>query len=162
MLKEAEHEFLQEYFATLDPEDVPEEVTVRAGKAGNAALAEELLELYLTKKKWAASGLAQDYILAGDPLPSVEDYWIVLDTQEVPRCILRTSAVEMHLFKDVPANIAEAEGEGDLSLEYWRKAHRDFFTPYLEGLGIEDLETAQVITEFFELVYLDESGGTSN
>ena len=153
MLKPAEEEFLQEYFDTLGPGEIPEEMTVRAGKAGNSALADTLLGLYLSRKKWAASGLAEDYILAGDPLPAVNDYWIVLDNQENPRCLLRTYAVESHAFRDVPETVAIAEGEGDLSLAHWVKAHREFFTPFLAGLEISDLQSAEVITEFFEMIY---------
>lgn len=61
--------------------------------------------------------------------------------------------MEQRRFRDVTAEIAVAEGEGDLSLAYWREAHRSFFTPYLAELGIADLEDAELLIEFFELVY---------
>ena len=61
------------------------------------------------------------------------------------------------LYADVPVAIAIAEGEGDCSLETWRKLHRWFFEPYLDDLGIDDLDKAEVVTEFFEVVYSKDS-----
>ena len=153
MLKPDEHEFLQAYFDSLPPEEVPEEVTVRAGMATDKEGADYFLDLILDGTKWAASGLAADYTKAGDALPAVGDFWIVLDSQENPACLLRTKAVEKHAFKDVPERIAVAEGDGDLSLAHWREAHRAYFTPFLEHVKIKDLDSAEVITEFYELLF---------
>jgi len=50
-------------------------------------------------------------------------------------------------FCDVTEEFARKEGEGDLSLEYWQKEHKRFFS----GVGhfSEDME---LITEEFEVV----------
>ena len=53
----------------------------------------------------------------------------------------------------MPEEVAIAEGEGDLSLDYWRKAHIEFFTPYLKSWGVTELDKETLITEFFEIVY---------
>ena len=53
----------------------------------------------------------------------------------------------------IAGNDAIAEGEGDLSLKYWRMAHLEFFKPFLKGLGINDINKEKVVTEFFEVVY---------
>ncbi|WP_127716862.1 ASCH domain-containing protein [Halobacteriovorax sp. HLS] len=121
--------------------------------AGNIEIADELLNLFLQGKKTAGSGLVKDFILAEDDLPKVGNYWMILDSKEVPRCIVKTVKVERNLFKDISCEIAKAEGEGDLSVEYWKKVHRSFFTPYLEQWGITNLDEEEVVTEFFELVY---------
>jgi 5-formyltetrahydrofolate cyclo-ligase len=97
--------------------------------------------------------LVRDYEVAGDPLPKVGNYWVVLNSNEQPKCIAKTIRVEIHSFEDVSPEIARAEGEGDLSLDYWRESHKEFFTPLLPELGIEDLNSALVVTEFFEIVY---------
>ena len=121
--------------------------------AGDAGLADELLHLYLSGRKHAGSGLVRDYEVAGEPLPEVGDYWIVLDSRNRPTCLLRTVRVETHRFDQVTDAVALAEGEGDGSLGYWQNAHRQFFAPHLERLGIKDLESAQVVTEYFQLVH---------
>jgi 5-formyltetrahydrofolate cyclo-ligase len=126
---------------------------VEASVAGNETNAEELLLLYLQGKKTAGSGLVRDYEMAGDDLPKLGNYWIILDSKEKPRCIVKTIKVVTHAFKDVPEEVAKAEGEGDLSIDFWRKAHRDFFSQYLTDLGIENLDEAKVVTEFYQVVF---------
>lgn len=127
--------------------------SVHAAVAGTGEMADALLSLYLSGRKTAGSGLVKDYTAAGDPLPNIGDFWIVLDSKGVPGCILRTVRVEINMFKDVSPAIALAEGEGDLSLEYWRKAHKAAFAPHLSRLGIKNLNRAEVLTEFFALVF---------
>ena len=128
-------------------------LTVSASIPGNKAIADKLVSLYLSGNKVAGSGLVRDYELGGDPMPTVGSYWIILDSAERARCIARTIRVEINRFEEVSEEIARSEGEGDLSIEYWRKAHRNFFTPYLSKLGIECLDNALVVTEFYEIVY---------
>jgi 5-formyltetrahydrofolate cyclo-ligase len=95
---------------------------ITAAMPGNEAIADELVELYLAGKKTAGSGLVKDYETAGDPLPKVGDQWTILDSRRRPRATAKTVRVEIHRFRDVPVEIAIAEGEGDLSLDYWREA----------------------------------------
>lgn len=127
-------------------------IKIRASVAGDLATANSLLKLYVSGQKFAGSGLVEDYRSAGELLPQVGDYWIVLDSEQTPRALLRTVSVEIHRFADVPERIAHAEGEGDLTLRSWREIHDAFFTPYLRALNIHDLNHAEVVTEFFELV----------
>lgn len=51
----------------------------------------------------------------------------VLDGRERPLAIIRTTALRLLRFCDVTAEMAAKEGEGDLSLAYWRAAYRAFF-----------------------------------
>ncbi len=147
-----QEQFWQDYLDGLAPEDRPDSA-VCASCPGIPEIADQLIELYLAGKKTAGSGLVEDYRAAGEPLPEVGDHWIALGSNGQPRCILRTVSVETHLFKDVPERIALAEGEGDLSLDYWRRAHIEFFRPMLPGWGIDDIDDAMVVTEFFALVH---------
>jgi len=126
---------------------------VETSIAGNIDIANSLLSLYLSGKKYAGSGLVKDYQLAGDELPKIGNHWIVLDAKGTPCCILKTIRVETHLFKNITKEIAIAEGEGDLSIETWKKLHRKFFTPYLQEFKIDNLDDEPIITEFYELVY---------
>lgn len=131
----------------------PLDSLVTASMPGNKQIADSLVSLYLNGTKRAGSGLVRDYEKAGDPLPKVGNYWIVLDSNEKPMCIVKTVRIEIHSFEDVPPEVARAEGEGDLSLDYWRESHKEFFTPFLAELEIEDLNSALIVTEFFEIVY---------
>ncbi|OAT33655.1 hypothetical protein M975_1016 [Buttiauxella brennerae ATCC 51605] len=50
-------------------------------------------------------------------------------------------------FSDVTEEFARKEGEGDLSLEYWRREHKAFFTR--EGFYSDDME---LVAEEFEVI----------
>lgn len=140
-------------FVASSPEPPPKDAWVEAGYCGNREMTDRLLQLYLSGKKYAGSGLVKDYETAGDPLPRVGNYWMILDSSDEPRCIVKTVRVVLNRFKDIGSDIALAEGEGDCSLDYWREAHRRFFTPYLQEWNIDDLNEAEVVTEFFNVVY---------
>ena len=50
------------------------------------------------------------------------------------------------------AEHAYKEGEGDRSLEYWRKVHEEFFTEELESIDQKFNEDIKLVCEEFELV----------
>ena len=152
-LKKSERRFWTEYFAALPPARRPRRPSVHAACAGDAKITDGLIALYLAGKKSAGSGLVKDYRTAGDPLPKVGDYWIVLDSRRRPRLLLKTVRVEINIFKDIPKRIAVAEGEGDLSVAHWKRVHERFYSSFLNKWGIENIDDAEVITEHFELVH---------
>lgn len=76
---------------------------------GDARNADELLQLYLSGRKTAGSGLVRDYEVAGDPFPAIGEYWILLDRWGAPRCIVKTTRVELRPFAEVGAEVAAAE-----------------------------------------------------
>ena len=49
--------------------------------------------------------------------------------------------------------MAAKEGEGDLSLDYWKKVHIEFFTKECEDAGDKFTEDMPVVFVEFELVY---------
>lgn len=125
-------------------------VIVEASMPGDKTIADDLVTKYLKHTKTAGSGLVKSYEMAGEPLPKIGNYWIILDSKEHPKCIAKTMRVEVNMFIDVSEEIAIAEGDG--SLENWRQVHRDFFGNYLEKLEIRDLDQALIVTEFFEIL----------
>lgn len=152
-LKKTEQIYWESYIQTLPESARPISANVTASYAGNAEITDALLLLYLEGKKTAGSSLLEDFQSAGDPLPRVGNHWIYLNSRNEPCCILRTDRIVTHKFKDVPPEIASAEGEGDGSLEDWRRIHSELYAPFLKQWGIQDLNEATVITEFFSIVY---------
>lgn len=144
-------DYWESYAETLD--NPPEHPKIEVGIAGNLHIADRVLELYLNGKKYAGSGLVKDFKLAGEPLPKVGNFWIILNSNSEPKCIVKTIDVKQFQFDQVPKEVALAEGEGDLSIEAWQKAYSDFFSPYLKEWDVEDLNKELIVTEFFELVY---------
>jgi len=152
-LKPHEHAYWQLYLQTLPDEQRRMQMNVSAGYAGTLETTDTLLELYLAGKKVAGSSLLEDFLAAGDPLPKVGNRWIYLNGRNQPCCILKTEKIVTHKFKDVPAEIAIAEGEGDLSLSYWKRIHSELYAPFLRSWGVKNIDEATVITEFFSIAY---------
>ena len=152
-LSDSQLSFWQAYLETLAPESRPADPFVQASFAGARESADELLDLYLEGRKTAGSSIREDFLAAGDPLPRVGDFWIVLNSRDEPGCLLRTEKIAVHKFYDVPPEIAVAEGEGDLSLEYWRRVHRAAYEPHLAEWGLASIADATVITEYFALLF---------
>ncbi len=153
LLKPHELAYWEKYLQTLPKEQRPQDAFVTTGYAGTPEITDQLLELYLSGKKVAGSSIVEDFLSAGDPPPKVGNYWILLNSQAQPGCILRTEKTVINKFKEVPIEIAIAEGEGDLTLEYWKRVHLELYSPFLESWGIDDIDKASVITEFFKIVY---------
>ena len=87
-------------------------------------LADELLELVLVGKKTATCWAATE----GDKGVAVGKRWIVKDGQGRASAILETVELKQRRFGDVDAAFAHDEGEGDRSLDDWRRMHTAYFT----------------------------------
>ena len=92
--------------------------------------ADELLELVLAGTKTATASALWDYEAEGEDLPTEGTLGIVTDGEGRPRALVVTSRVRTVPFDEVDAEHATAEGEGDRSLEFWRRVHEDFFTQH--------------------------------
>ena len=78
---------------------------------------------------------------------------IVLDGKGDPLCIVETVEVTVRRYDEVDADFARDEGEGDLSLTYWRDAHKRFFTRTLARIGREFSEEMPLVCERFRIIY---------
>ena len=117
-------------------------------------MADELLSLVLIGRKRATTGALRSYELEGESLPCSGDFSVITDGRGIARCIIRTTAVEIRPFDEVDAAYARDEGEGDLSLEYWREGHWKYYSLELEELGGGGPELSMpVVCEHFEVVY---------
>jgi uncharacterized protein YhfF len=123
-----------------------------------AEMADELLALVLEGRKTATAGALWAYEAEGEPVPQVGDFSIVLDGAGVGRCVLRTTDVRVIAFDEVDEAHARDEGEGDLSLEYWREGHWGFYSRELESFGRVPAHDMPIVCEHFELVFSPDSG----
>ena len=116
-------------------------------------LAHELVELVLHGPKRATAGLGW----ATDALPHIaavpDGYSVVTEFDGAPRAVIRTTGLERRKFCDVDAAFAWDEGEGDRTLEDWKRGHWQYFSRECESLGRAMSEDAEVCLERFELLY---------
>lgn len=112
-----------------------------------------LAQLVHTGKKTATSSLYEMYLHDGVPLPQAGEYSVILNGRNEAVCIIRTTSVYISAFSKVAPFFAAKEGEGDLTLAYWRKVHEAFFTEELKKIGKTFSKTVSVVCEEFELLY---------
>ena len=115
--------------------------------------ADRLAELVLAGKKTATSSAYPIYVVENAPLPKVGEYSIILDSHENAVCFVRTTKVYVVPFDEVSSYHAYREGEGDLSLEYWREVHRAFFLTEMNAIDKNFDEKMKVVCEEFEKVF---------
>lgn len=114
-------------------------------------LADDLLALILDGTKTGTASALWDYA-EGESVPQAAELSIILDGAGQPRAIIRTTSVNIVPFNEVTEEHAFSEGEGDRTLETWRRDHRAFWGR--SGLGGREFnETMPVVAERFELLY---------
>ncbi len=111
-----------------------------------------LLDLVREGKKRATARVEVEFELDEIRRRSPGDYWVVLDTEGAPACLIQITDVHIWRFLDVPLEFAQREGEGDNSLEYWRKVHKDYFVLQCERWGIAWHDNLPVACEGFDLI----------
>ncbi|WP_455813105.1 ASCH domain-containing protein [Pseudomonas graminis] len=112
----------------------------------SSEMADELAGLVIEGKKTATCGSLSSF-KNEEESPTIGGYSIILNGKGEAVCVIRTISLRIVRFCDVGEDLASKEGEGDLSLNYWREAHKDFFSR--EGTYQEDME---LVAEEFELV----------
>ena len=71
---------------------------------------DEILDSIISGKKHASTGLYSLFQAQMQLLPKTGDHTVVLDSQMQPRCITRTTKVDVVPFEDVTADCAAGEG----------------------------------------------------
>ena len=112
-----------------------------------------LAQLVLDGTKTATASAYDLYAVDNDPLPEVGSYDVVLDSKDQAVCIIQIKKVSVVAFDEVSEEHAFKEGEGDRSLEYWRKVHSNFVAKELASVNILFDEHSKVVCEEFEVVY---------
>lgn len=136
-------------YAALHPEHTNEPYEAWAyGDAPDA-----LAALTLSGIKRATSSAHALYALAGEALPSVGEFSVLLNSQGDAVCILRNTRVQVLPFRAVDERHALLEGEGDRSLAFWRQIHETFFRSALAAQGLPFTDDTPVVCEEFEVVY---------
>ncbi|KHD44801.1 ASCH domain-containing protein [Streptococcus hongkongensis] len=115
--------------------------------------ADLLGNLVLEGKKTATASAFDLYDIAKEELPKVGEYNIILNAQNEPLCITKTTKVYVVPFDQVSANHAYKEGENDRTLDSWRKGHEAFFKNEFKAYNIAFTNQIDVVCEEFEVVY---------
>ena len=114
---------------------------------------DKLADLVVSGIKTATCSAYDLYQLEQEPLPQKGDYSVILNSKDEAVCIIKTVRVYVSEFNKVSADHAYKEGEGDRSLDYWRKVHENFLINELAAVHKSFDENTKVVCEEFEVVY---------
>ena len=127
---------------------------IAEGWGDGPEMADELGALIAQGIKTATCSSVWEWESEGQTPPGLGTLTVVLDGKGGPLCIVETVEVTVRRYYEVDADFARAEGEGDLSLAYWRDAHRRFFTRTMARISREFSEEMPLVCERFRIIYL--------
>lgn len=119
---------------------------------GTPHLASQLAHMVVTGRKRLTAGCLEACEKHGEAIPTPGLYSIVTDGFGAPQCLIETTGVDRFPFRNVPHEVAAGEGEGDLTFEYWRNEHLNYFQRECRDLGLEFTLDTTVFIEHFRLV----------
>ena len=115
--------------------------------------ANELAELVKAGTKRATASLYEGYEFEGEPVPKVGDHSLIINWEGEAQCIICATKIDIVPYGEVSEEFAAIEGEGDKSLEFWKRAHWAYFSREMEEMGKEANDEMLVVCEQFEVVY---------
>ena len=146
--------YLDQYFGTLTPNERAQYTqTIADHFCSDEYNANTCASLVLSGEKTATCSLKYWYESAEEPYPRVTQLMVVTNWNGKPVCIIETTHVEECAYDQVTAEFAAAEGEGDKSLAWWRKAHWDFFSGECEQEGLMPSKEMTLVMERFKVVF---------
>jgi uncharacterized protein YhfF len=154
MHKKAVDAYWQEFLASLPPDSsYHTKAYVAEGWGVGPEMADKLGALIVNGTKTATCSSLWEWEAQGEALPKTGAVTIVLDGRGEPIGIVETTEVTIRKYNEVDADFAHDEGEGDLSLRYWREAHKNFFSRTLPEIGKDFSEEMPLVCERFRLIY---------
>ncbi|MFI5034891.1 MAG: ASCH domain-containing protein [Acidimicrobiales bacterium] len=118
--------------------------TLELGTPG--AMRRRLNDLVLAGRKRATAGTTEEY--DDNEYEFVGERLALVDDDLVKVGVVAVTATTLTTFGAVPWSFAQAEGEGDTSIEEWREGHARFWAG--EGLAVTD--DTPVFLIYFDLV----------
>jgi uncharacterized protein YhfF len=142
---------LWDRYRAINP-DAPVEAPGSFHFCDNQVDADLCAGLVASGRKRATAPSVAELELAGEPMPRVGDYAIVTDWAGAAVAIIRTVSVETKRFGEIDEEFARSEGEGDLSLEWWRTAHQRYYESVLAGSQVTVDADLEIVCQRFTLV----------
>lgn len=146
--------YWQEFLATLPPDSPYHDKSyIAEGWGDGPDMADELGALIVNGTKTASCSSLWEWEAEGESPPGPGTLTIVLNGKGKPIGIVETTEITVCKYNEVDADFAREEGEGDLSLQYWREAHKNFFSRSLPAIGKEFSADMPLVCERFRLIY---------
>jgi uncharacterized protein YhfF len=118
-------------------------------------LAHEITPLVLDGTKTATGALLWALEADGRQPARPGDHSIVTNGGDDPQCVIRTSDVRVLPYDEVGAEYAEWGGEGDRTLDFWRRLYWSYIEAECARLGRAPHPKAPLVMERFRVVYAE-------
>ena len=115
-------------------------------------------DLVVAGRKQATASSLKELELAGLEVAKPGELFIVTDFSGKAKAIIETTRVDIRRFGEIDEDFARAEGEGDLTLEWWRDAHRAYYLRVLSGSGVAVDDDLMIACEYFTTVMTSDDG----
>jgi uncharacterized protein YhfF len=123
-------------------------MTIETWRFGNTDKeADDLFHLVYDGKKTAISS-----IYSGTDIPKVGERSYITNSKGNSKVLIEITDVSIKRFSEIDKDHAQKEGEGDLSLTYWKETHKKFFTEQLAKKGKKFAEDIQILCEEFKVI----------
>jgi len=86
-------------------------------------------------------------------LPEVGNIYVVTDWYKIAKAIVEVVKVDQVPFNEITEEYAAIEGEGDKSLEYWKKVHWEYYSREMEEFGEKPTEDMIIVCEQFRTIF---------
>lgn len=115
--------------------------------------ANECADLVVKGIKQATAGSLWSYEQENEALPKVGQLYIITNWDKQAKAIVEIIKVAQVAYKNITAEFAAIEGEGDKSLSYWKQVHWDFFSREMKPKGAKPTEDMIIVCEYFKTIY---------
>lgn len=148
-------EILWEKYIDKNPENKSLETPISFYFCDNEFDANDCVDLVVKGIKRATATSLWWYEKNNEPLPKVGDQYIVTDWNGNAKAVIETTKIEKIPYNKITAEFAEMEGEGDKSLDYWKRVHEAYYKREMEPHGSVFNENMIIICEYFKTIYLN-------
>jgi uncharacterized protein YhfF len=124
-------------------------------------MADRLLEPVFAGIKTATCSCLWEWEYEKEPLLKPGHLAVIIDGSGNARCILETIELTIMLYNKVDTQFAYDEGEGERTLESWRRAHWNYFARTLPRIAKEPTQDMPLLCERFRMIYNEGPGTTA-
>lgn len=151
--KNTSTEVLWDTFLKRNPNNPIKKIPISFYFCDNKKDADDCAELVVKGIKQATAPSLWWHEINNEPLPQVGNQYIVTDWEGNAKAIIETTKVVLTPFKDITAEFAKTEGEGDKSLAYWKKVHQAYYTREMEPHGEQFNKHMIIVCEYFKTIF---------
>jgi len=116
--------------------------------------ANECADLVVRKIKRATATSHWWFKKHNEPLTKKGNQAIITDWDGKPKAIIETIKVISTPYNEITSEFAETEGEGDKSLNYWKRVHKAYYEREMKPFNESFDENMIIICEYFRTIYV--------